>query len=534
MLGWRDVPTDDSPIGPSARAAEPVDRAGRSSAGAPAVPDRSAFERKLYVIRKRAEHAVRGSDLSERKYFYLPSLSANTLIYKGMLSADQIETMFPDVDGSRSSSPPWPSSTSASPPTRFPSWPLAHPYRYIAHNGEINTLRGNINWMRAREALCRSRLLGDDLKQILPIVVEGGSDSAVFDNVLEFLVMAGRPLPLAVLMMIPGGVERARVHGGGAAGLLRVPRLPHGAVGRARLHRLHRRHRDRRRARPERAAPLALLRHQGRDGGDGLRGGRARHPGRARADQGAPASRAHLPRGHRAGPHHRRRGAEAHLRDAASLRRVAEGVSQAAREPARAAHRSRSPTTRRCSSASRPSATRTRICASSSAPMAANGEEPVGSMGTDTSLAVLSNRPRLLYDYFKQLFAQVTNPPLDGIREELVTQIATTHRARGQSPRADARRLPADQAQDPDPRQRRAGADPPRGPARLQGRHRAPCSSRSPTARWASRAPWPSSAARRARPSPTATPTSSCRTAGWIASTRRSPRSSPPRACTIT
>ena len=255
-----------------------------------AVPDRSAFERKLYVIRKRTEHTVRGSDLSERKYFYIPSLSANTLIYKGMLSADQIETMFPDVMD------PLVESALALVHQRFstntfPSWPLAHPYRYIAHNGEINTLRGNINWMRAREALCRSRLLGEDLKRILPIVVEGGSDSAVFDNVLEFLVMAGRPLPLAVLDDDSRGVERARVHGGGAAGVLRVPRLPHGALGRARVHRVHRRHRDRRRARPERPAPLALLRHQGRHGRDGLRGGRPRHPGRARPAQGAPASR---------------------------------------------------------------------------------------------------------------------------------------------------------------------------------------------------------------------------------------------------
>ena len=289
VLGWRDVPTDDSPVGPSARAAEPVMKQVVIGRGA-AVPDRGAFERKLYVIRKRTEHTVRGSDLSERKYFYIPSLSANTLIYKGMLSADQIETMFPDVMD------PLVESALALVHQRFstntfPSWPLAHPYRYIAHNGEINTLRGNINWMRAREALCRSRLLGDDLKRILPIVVEGGSDSAVFDNVLEFLVMAGRPLAPGRADDDSRSVERARVHGGGAAGLLRVPRLPHGALGRARVHRVHRRHRDRRRARPKRAAPLALLRHQGRDGRDGLRGGRPRHPGRARPAQGAAASR---------------------------------------------------------------------------------------------------------------------------------------------------------------------------------------------------------------------------------------------------
>ena len=201
VLGWRPVPTDSSPIGPSARSVEPTFEQVFVARGA-GVPDRAAFERKLYIIRKRAEHEVRKSAIGARQYFYLPSLSANTLIYKGMLSADQIEGMFPDVTD------PLVESALALVHQRFstntfPSWPLAHPYRFIAHNGEINTLRGNINWMRAREALCHSAVLGDDLKKIVPIVVEGGSDSAVFDNVLEFLVMAGRPLPLAVLMMIP-------------------------------------------------------------------------------------------------------------------------------------------------------------------------------------------------------------------------------------------------------------------------------------------------------------------------------------------
>src|SRR3989337_1089240 len=200
LLGWRDVRTDDSPIGPSAKAVEPIFRQifiGRN----PAIADHQAFERRLYVIRKRVEHAVYGSDMPQRKLFYVPSLSSNTLIYKGMLSADQIETMYPDIVD------PIVESGLALVHQRFstntfPSWPLAHPYRYLAHNGEINTLRGNINWMRAREALCETPLV-PDLKKILPIVLEGGSDSAIFDNVLEFLVMAGRPLPHAVLMMIP-------------------------------------------------------------------------------------------------------------------------------------------------------------------------------------------------------------------------------------------------------------------------------------------------------------------------------------------
>ena len=137
-----------------------------------------------------------------RKFFYIVSLSANTLIYKGMLTASQIEAMFPDL-----TRPDFASALALVhqrfSTNTFPSWPLAHPYRFVAHNGEINTLRGNINWMKAREALLESDGLGDDLRKILPIVRQGGSDSAIFDNVLEFLVMTGRSLPHAVLMMIP-------------------------------------------------------------------------------------------------------------------------------------------------------------------------------------------------------------------------------------------------------------------------------------------------------------------------------------------
>src|SRR5207253_2010653 len=145
------------------------------------------------------ETALAAVDIPENKFAYIPSLSANTLIYKGMLSADQIVTMYPaladpDVESALALVHQRFSTNT------FPSWPLAHPYRYIAHNGEINTLRGNINSMRAREALCRSEVLGDDLKKVLPVTRDGLSDSATFDNVLEFLVMNGRSLPHAILM----------------------------------------------------------------------------------------------------------------------------------------------------------------------------------------------------------------------------------------------------------------------------------------------------------------------------------------------
>ncbi|HXJ80162.1 MAG TPA: glutamate synthase large subunit [Candidatus Methylomirabilis sp.] len=423
VLGWRDVPSDDSPIGPSARSVEPVFKQifiGR----APTVPDRAAFERKLYVIRKRAEHAVRASQLAQRKFFYLPSLSANTLIYKGMLSADQIETMYPDVTD------PLVESALALVHQRFstntfPSWPLAHPYRYIAHNGEINTLRGNINWMHAREAICRSALLGDDLKKILPIVLEGGSDSAIFDNVLEFLVMAGRPLPLAVLMMIPeawSGHESMseerkafyEYHGclmepwDGPASIAFTDGTVIGAVL------------DRNGLRPSRyyVTKDGLVVMASEVGVLDIPPERVLlkerlHPGRiflVDTAQGRIIDDAELKRVY-ASQHPYGEWLRAYLRPIESLPEPPE-VPEPDHETVLQRQQVFGYTHEDL-----------RILL---APMATKGEEPVGSMGTDTSLAVLSNRSRLLYDYFKQLFAQVTNPPLDGIREELVTQIATT------------------------------------------------------------------------------------------------------------
>ena len=162
--------------------------------------DADDFERKLFLIRKRVEKAAPSTFRSQ--YFYLSSLSANTIIYKGMLSAEQIEIYFPDLVDPRVESR-WPWSTSDFSTNTFPSWSLAHPFRYISHNGEINTLRGNINWMKAREAQFQSELFGEDIKDLLPVIVEGGSDSAMLDNALEMLVMCGRSLPHAMMMLIP-------------------------------------------------------------------------------------------------------------------------------------------------------------------------------------------------------------------------------------------------------------------------------------------------------------------------------------------
>src|SRR5262249_12026041 len=207
VLGWRQVPGDDSSLGASARAAKPIIEQVfiadcKRSPSEEDAARRARLERALHIIRQQVEHAADRLTLAGRGAFYVVSLSANTLIYKGMLTADQIAPTFPDLTD------PDMESALALVHQRFstntfPSWPLAHPYRYIAHNGEINTLRGNINWMRAREGLLRSPLFGDDLRKILPVIREGGSDTATFDNVLELLVMAGRSLPHAVLMMIP-------------------------------------------------------------------------------------------------------------------------------------------------------------------------------------------------------------------------------------------------------------------------------------------------------------------------------------------
>ena len=420
LLGWRDLPTDDSPIGPSARASEPLIRqifVGRSKR----IRDRAAFERKLYVIRKRVEHAVWNSPMPERKLFYLPSLSARTLIYKGMLSADQIETMFPDI-----TAPDFESALALVhqrfSTNTFPSWPLAHPYRYMAHNGEINTLRGNINRMHARAELCASPLL-PEMKRILPIVIEGGSDSAIFDNVLEFLVMAGRPLPHAVMMMIPepwSGHETMSAekkafyeyHGclmepwDGPASIAFSDGEVIGAVL------------DRNGLRPSRywvtkdglvvmASEVGVLDIPP----ENILLKERLHPGRM------------------------------FLVDTAEGRIVADEEIKhryASEQPYGQWLKSYLlPLEKIPAGQKMPAASRKTLLQRQQAfgytledlrlilgPMAENKAEPVGSMGTDTSLAVLSNRSRLLYDYFKQLFAQVTNPPLDAIREELVTQMS--------------------------------------------------------------------------------------------------------------
>jgi len=424
VLGWRDVPIDSSSLGSMAKDGEPIFKQifiQRSSD----IEDELSFERKLYVIRKRIEHTIYNNlDLSEREHFYIPSLSYRTCIYKGMLTGSQFEPMFPDV-----SEPDFESAMALVhqrfSTNTFPAWELAHPFRYVAHNGEINTARGNANWMRAREPLCKSELFGDDLEKIFPIVLEGGSDSATFDNVMEFLHMSGRPLSHAVLMMIPEAwsghetMDPARkafyeYHAclmepwDGPASIAFTDGNVMGAVL------------DRNGLRPSRyyvtkddmvvmASEVGVL---DIDPENVLIKDRL-HPGRifmVDTEQGRIIDDEEI----------KKEFAEQHpygqwlkdnlvaLEDLPSPKDVDIGNQDTLLQRQQAFGYTHEDL---------------RVLM---APMAANGLEPTGSMGTDTSLAVLSNRSRLLYDYFKQLFAQVTNPPLDGIREELVTQVATT------------------------------------------------------------------------------------------------------------
>src|ERR1035437_4261919 len=202
VLGWGTIPTNNASLGATAKASEPFMRQvfiGRNAK----LADDMAFERKLYVIRKRAENAIRYSGkVAGGGFFYFSSLSCKTVVYKGMLLTEQLSQYYPDL------SHPAMESALALVHSRFstntfPSWNRAHPYRYVAHNGEINTLRGNINWMHARQAMMESSLFGDDLKKVLPVICTDGSDSAMFDNCLELLVLAGRSLPHAMMMMIP-------------------------------------------------------------------------------------------------------------------------------------------------------------------------------------------------------------------------------------------------------------------------------------------------------------------------------------------
>jgi len=428
FLGWRPVPVDDSMLGNMAKSAMPQMKQfaigmGEKGANLPGPAD-DAWERRLFIIRKVFENAVRFSRMKNWMDVYIPSLSSRTLIYKGQLISEQVNPYFPDL-----SDPDMVTAIglvhSRFSTNTFPNWELAHPFRFIAHNGEINTLRGNINWMRAREALFASPLFGKEIKKILPVVREFGSDSAVFDNALEMLVQGGYSLPHAVMMMIPeawSGHETMsqekkdfyRYHSclmepwDGPASIAFTDGRMIGAVL------------DRNGLRPSRyyvtkddlvimASEVGVLDIAPENV---LLKGRLQ-PGKmflVDIQQGRIIDDAELK--------HQLASAKPYgdwlKKELVALEDLP--ASADLPEPDHA------------------TVTKRQAMFGYSVedinllmrPMAANGEEAIGSMGTDTPLAVLSDKPQNLFNYFQQLFAQVTNPPLDAIREEIVTSVDTT------------------------------------------------------------------------------------------------------------
>ncbi len=417
LLGWRDVPTDNSPIGNTAKAGERRIRQVFIGRGDETEADR--FEGSLLLVRKRAERAVRESSVEGREAFYVASLSSQTIVFKGMLSAEQIETYFPDLGDPRMISALALVHQRFSTNT-FPSWPLAHPYRYLAHNGEINTLRGNINWMRAREGLFSSELFEEDIADLFPVLTEGGSDSAVLDNALEMLVLCGRSLPHAVMMLIPeawDGHESMseekkafyEYHSclmepwDGPASIAFTDGTVIGAVL------------DRNGLRPSRYLVT-------KDGMVVM----ASEVGVLDIPAEKVAFKGRLQPGKMFLVDTR----EGRIIDDTELKR-----EMASARPYREwldrnmVLLSDLPEAPRVPEPDHATVLRRQQIFGYThedlrilmAPMVVNSQEALGSMGNDTPLAVLSDRAPSLFNYFKQLFAQVTNPPLDAIREELVT-----------------------------------------------------------------------------------------------------------------
>ncbi|OYT87118.1 MAG: glutamate synthase subunit alpha [Burkholderiales bacterium PBB6] len=421
LLGWRDVPVDrEMPMSPAVRATEPVIRQVFIGRGPDViVPD--ALERKLYVIRKTASAAIQALKLTHSREYYVPSMSCRTIIYKGLLLADQVGKYFLDLQDARTVSALALVHQRFSTNT-FPEWPLAHPYRMVAHNGEINTVKGNFNWMRAREGVMKSPVLGEDLPKLYPISFEGQSDTATFDNALELLTMSGYPLAQAAMMMIPEAWEQ------------------------------HEMMDERRRAFYEYHAsmmepwdgPAAMVFTDGKQIGatldrNGLRPARyivtdddlvvmasesgvlpipenkivkkwRLQPGKMFLidfEQGRIVDDEELKNQYASARPYRQWIDNVRVRlddiETASVGPAAFGESLLDRQQAFGYTQE--------------------DIKFLMAPMAMNGEEGIGSMGNDSPLAVLSDKNKPLYNYFKQLFAQVTNPPIDPIREAIVMSL---------------------------------------------------------------------------------------------------------------
>ncbi|WP_040599148.1 glutamate synthase large subunit [Patulibacter medicamentivorans] len=415
VLGWRDVPVRPDEIGVTANESRPYVKQLFIEAGPGFDHDQEAFERKLYVIRRVCELAT--------PEFYASSFSSRTLVYKGMLLSAQVPAFYPDLQDERFASAIALVHSRFSTNT-FPSWDRAHPNRVIAHNGEINTLMGNVNWMKARESQLASHLFGGDIGKIKPVVRPGGSDSATFDNVLELLMLAGRSLPHAVMMMVPEAFENRAD-------------LPPELVGFYAYHSLLMEPWD---------GPAAVLFTDGRIVGatldrNGLRPGRWVETKDGWIVLGSeagmlPIKPDNIERLGRLAPgklflvdleQHRV------VEDDEIKRRVAtqrpyeawfreQAVHFSDLAPKKAVHET-GEHLRQLQQAFGYTQEDQKVLLS---PMASGGQEPLGSMGNDAALAVLSDQRPPLFSYFKQLFAQVTNPPIDPIREEIVMSLSTS------------------------------------------------------------------------------------------------------------
>ena len=422
LLGWRDVPCDDSGLGDSVKRIEPVIRQVFIGRGAD-VTVTDALERKLYIIRKSSGHAIQALALAHGREFYVPSMSARTIVYKGMLLANQVGKYYLDLQDARVVSALALAHQRFSTNT-FPTWDLAHPFRMIAHNGEINTLRGNVNWIRARKGAISSPILGRDLEKVWPLIYDGQSDSASFDNALELLVMSGYSVPHAMMMMIPEAWE-AHAHmdasrrafyeyhaammepWDGPASIAFTDGRQIGATL------------DRNGLRPSRyivtddelvimgsecgclPIPEEKIVKKWR-----LQPGKMflvdLEKGRIIDDKELKETLAH---------------AKPYTEWMDRIRIRLDNVETDKQQPERSAV---SLLDRQQAFAYTQEDIKFLIT-----PMAEQGEEPTGSMGNDSPLAVLSSKNKTLYHYFKQLFAQVTNPPIDPIREELVTSLVS-------------------------------------------------------------------------------------------------------------
>ncbi|MRV70964.1 glutamate synthase subunit alpha [Duganella sp. FT92W] len=436
VLGWRNVPVDyDMPMSPTVRAKEPVIRQIFIGRGADIMVT-DALERKLYVIRKSSGHAIQALKLLHGKEFFVPSMSARTVVYKGLLLADQVGVYYKDLQDPRCISALALVHQRFSTNT-FPEWPLAHPYRLIAHNGEINTVKGNFNWMRAREGVMKSAVLGDDLQKLFPLIYEGQSDTACFDNALELLLMAGYPLAQAMMMMIPEAWENHTLMDdnrkafyeyyasmmepwdGPAAMAFTDGRYIGGTL-------------DRNGLRPARyivtdddlvvmasesgvlPIPESKIIQKWR-----LQPGKMflidLEAGRIIDDKELKDTYAN------AKPYKawinavRIKLNEIKLSESQLAKNVAKYDGSAPGEKA-------VPSILDRQQAFGYTQEDLRFLL---APMAVAGEEATGSMGNDSPLAIMSNKLKPLYNYFKQLFAQVTNPPIDPIREAMVMSLVS-------------------------------------------------------------------------------------------------------------